>query len=211
METTNHEIKQGECISSIAERNGLHWKTIWEHSDNKDLKEKRKNPNVLLPGDLLYVPEIQLKTESVPTDNRQKFVRKGVPSKLKLRLMKQDKPRANMRYVLNIDGNLYDGKTDGDGNIFLDIPPGSRDGKLILYAGKKKETYKINIGHLNPGDNISGIQQRLANLGISCKITNINDVQTGEAIARFQEWVNLPITSNVDEDTRKELIKRHGS
>ena len=41
-----HKVKQGECLSSIAERYGLFPETIANDSDNSELKNERKDLNV---------------------------------------------------------------------------------------------------------------------------------------------------------------------
>ncbi|MGC9973362.1 MAG: LysM domain-containing protein [Bryobacteraceae bacterium] len=46
-----HVVKQGDCMSSIADQYGFFWETLWNHERNAQLKERRKNPNVLMAGD----------------------------------------------------------------------------------------------------------------------------------------------------------------
>jgi LysM repeat protein len=46
--TTRYTVKQGDHLSSIAHEYGFpDYQTIWNHADNAQLKQKRKNPNVL--------------------------------------------------------------------------------------------------------------------------------------------------------------------
>ncbi|MFH1075402.1 MAG: hypothetical protein V1753_00935 [Pseudomonadota bacterium] len=49
-------VKQGDCIESIAFKHGLFWETVWNHPNNQQLKQERKNPNILLAGDKVFVP-----------------------------------------------------------------------------------------------------------------------------------------------------------
>ena len=44
-----HKVEPGECLSSIAEKYGFHqWKTVYDASENADLRTRRPNPNVLI-------------------------------------------------------------------------------------------------------------------------------------------------------------------
>ena len=56
-----HMVVAGDCILSIAEENGFQWKTIWNHAANSKLKADRGDPNVLFPGDVVFVPDKRLK------------------------------------------------------------------------------------------------------------------------------------------------------
>ena len=43
-----HEVKQGDCMASIADEYGFFWKTIWHLAENSELRRKRTDPYVLL-------------------------------------------------------------------------------------------------------------------------------------------------------------------
>ena len=90
-----YRVGANECLSSIAERFGFFWKTLWFHPQNGDLRSLRKDPNVLMEGDRLFIPKKQEKLESRATDATHSFSRLGVPAKLRLRLMKDNEPRKN--------------------------------------------------------------------------------------------------------------------
>jgi hypothetical protein len=47
----SYTVRQGDHLSKIAKAFGFSdYHTIWDHPNNGDLKQKRQNPNVLLPA-----------------------------------------------------------------------------------------------------------------------------------------------------------------
>ena len=72
-------VKQSDCISSIAFKYGFFPDTIWNDSKNSKLKQDRKDPNVLLPGDEVYIRDKEEKEESCASEERHSFRKKGVP------------------------------------------------------------------------------------------------------------------------------------
>src|SRR5438552_1759525 len=98
----NYQVQQGDCISSIASEHGFFPDTIWNHPNNVRLKEKRLNPNALMPGDVVFVPDLRLKEVRGATNQVHKFRVKNTPAKLHLQFMFQGKPRANVPYTLTI-------------------------------------------------------------------------------------------------------------
>ncbi len=204
-----YTVSPGDTIPSIAHDNGFLTSTIWDHPQNAALKAKRKDPNILFPGDEVFIPEKELKQETRGTNSKNTFKLKGEPNKLKLRLMKLGKPRANEAYTLDIDGKLISGSTDSNGLIEQVIPRNARGGTLTLQGGKEK--YPVKIGHLDPIDELIGVQQRLNNLGFNC------GAESGEmnedfraALRKFQERYKLAVTGEADGATKGELQKQHG-
>ena len=80
------------------------------------LKAKRKDPNLLFPGDEVFVPDLDLKQESRPVDARHKFKLKGEQVKFKLQLLMMGEPRNNEPYTLVVDGDDYRGRHRGRAN-----------------------------------------------------------------------------------------------
>lgn len=57
MSGSYHEVQSGESLSSIAQkyRAGT-WKTLYEHPRNAGFRAERQDPNLIYPGDRVYVP-----------------------------------------------------------------------------------------------------------------------------------------------------------
>lgn len=201
-------VSPGDSVPSIAQDSGHFSDTIWNHPANAELKAKRKNPNILFPGDEITVPAIRLKDFSCATDARHSFKRRGIPAKLKIQLFLLGEPRANEDYTLILDDKIIRGKTDADGNIEAFIPPNCKGGVLKLNGGK--EEYPVRIGHLNPIDTVSGIKQRLNNLGYNCGDETEEETDAVlEAVLQFQKDNSLPETGEFDDATRAKLESLH--
>ena len=126
-------------------------------------------------------------------------------------LDEEDEPRADIEYVIDIDGDIYSSKTDADGWIRRPIPPNAKIGKLILREDGEEEEYDLNLGHLNPIDQDIGVQQRLNNLGFDCgQETGKPGSQTQEALKQFQKKYNLEKTGVPDDATRSKLEEVYG-
>ncbi|HEY3838363.1 MAG TPA: LysM domain-containing protein, partial [Bryobacteraceae bacterium] len=170
-----YTVKEGDYLSSIADQYGFSSHlTIWNDPHNADLKAKRKNPNILFPGDIVYIPDHANKIESRPTDQRHKFVTNAESLMLRLILERSyDSPLTSTPCELVVGTNQFKLTTDGDGLIEQKIPRSTPDALLIV-----KDTVKIKgadvpvnfqvpvkVGALDPVEEQSGQRTRLANLG----------------------------------------------
>ena len=79
----DYVAKAGDCLTSIAFEHGFDWKTLWNHPNNAKLRDARKDPNVLLAGDVVHIPERNPKQLTLATGQRHKIV---VPRATTLRL-----------------------------------------------------------------------------------------------------------------------------
>jgi hypothetical protein len=198
-------VDAGECISSISDEHGFFWSTIWNHADNAELKELRIDPNALLEGDVVVIPDKTLKTESCATEQKHKFKKKGTPAKIKIRLMLDDEPRANEPYRLQIDGTWFEGTLDGDGFLEQVIPPGSIRGVLRVGSGERIDEYELALGTLDPIDTDTGVAGRLRGLGF-----HFEGDDATPAVRAFQKKEQLEETGEVDDQTRQKLKEKFG-
>jgi hypothetical protein len=221
----DYTVQDGDCISSIAYSRGFFWKTVWNDPSNARLKSKRKNPNVLLAGDVVHIPDLTIKQESGATETKHQFKLKAVPEKLHIKLLDYNhKPRPNVKYKILIEGKWKNGTTDSNGMITESIPPDATTGKLVYPApplvdgtgkplpGRPKDLVMIlQLGNLNPISEVSGLKARLANLGFyKGPIDEKLDGATKRAINAFQTKQGLPVTGAADDATRQKLQDLHG-
>ena len=202
-----HKSIEGDCIASIAMKYGFFPDTVWQDSANSELRGRRKNPNILSPGDVVVIPDKRVKTVAKPSDEHHKFRRRGVPEKLVIQLLSNDKPRASEEYRLEIDGQLIHGCTDEEGILEHWVPPGAKEGRLLV--GATDEEYILAIGSLPPLTEEAGIQRRLANLGF-LEADKPDDTEYKQAIEAFQSHYGLKVTGDVDQDTRDKILEEHG-
>lgn len=203
-------IRQGDCLTSIAMARGFDPQTLWDHPGNAALKELRKSPRALLPGDQLEVPAIEEREEGVATGSVGRFKLTVGPVKLRIRLTKHAEPRADEPYELIFDEETITGTTDGDGWVDQPIPAAATKGKLSLMDGE--EIYELRLGHLDPHDSPSGVQQRLRALGFYFGAVD-EDVgpQTQAALRRFQTKQSLDVTGEADDATMNALRDAYGT
>lgn len=211
-----HIVKQGECLSSIADAYGLKsWRVIYDDPHNADFKAKRPNPNLIYPGDELYIPGISPKDESVATDQRHIFTATFPPTYLNLRIQDQDDQAfANARYSLAVGPVNLEGTTDDDGWIHSLIPPWAELGNLKVWPVDGDEDtviqWQMKLGHLNPIETVSGIKGRLNNLGYECgEINDDEDDDYTAAVMQFQGDNGLVVDGIVGPITRGALLKQH--
>ena len=205
-----HVIEKGDCLSSVAYRHGYLPATIWQHPDNAKLRELRGDPNVLLAGDALVIPDRDPLEAACDTGKRHRFVRKAVPARFRLQLMNVDRPRAGVAYRLTIDDAApLEGTTPADGVIDVPIPPDARRGRLHLV--EDGADYELRFGELDPPGEGRGVRQRLTNLGYlrGDDAESASAQQLAEALRMFQRRAGLPGTGEIDDATRQALVGAH--
>lgn len=209
-----YTVKQGDCISSIANQNGFFWQTLWGDPHNAKLKRLRNNnPNALQPGDAVFIPNKRRKEESCSPTMRHTFRLLGVPVRFNVKLLDQEgNPRAGVAYTLQVDSKKTQGTTPASGAISEIIAANAKLATLTLTPrDMPEEVYKFNLGYMNPPDDTGGVQGRLKNLGYYQGAINSNlDENTVAAIKKFQVDAGLPESGQVDAATQSALQGQHG-
>jgi len=204
-----HTVKQGEHISSIAEQyRFFDYHTIWDDPQNAALKQKRKNPSVLFPGDQLFIPDKQYKkvARNTGTTHRFKIKDQTVMLRLVLRDLNSE-PMANVNCKLEIENKVYQLTTNAKGMIEQLIPKSAQNARLAF----RQFVVPVKIGHLDPIEEISGWRARLNNLGYNAG--NSNDPQERHivsAIEEFQIDYGLKVDGQCGPATQAKLKEIHG-
>ena len=207
-----HTVMQGDCFSSIAKEYGFLEQTLWNHPANAALKQKRRNPNVLLPGDMVIIPDRESGTEQASTEQKHIYKTKGEKTELQLQLLIEDEPLANAKYCLTVGSITIESSTDGDGWVREKISAAAKSARLLVSPGTEdEEEYELLLGHLDPAEEDSGVVGRLNNLGFFFDLDNTEDEGMKLALQGFQKKHGLQETGKPDAATVERLKAEHGS
>lgn len=206
-----YTIRQGDHAAAVAARFGFRsFQTIWQDGLNADLRATRTNTNVLLPGDVLVIPDKELRVEARPTGARHEFV--AVSSRLRLRVRLLDlvgEPLRNQPCTLTVAGTDAPLTTDGEGVLTQEIQPSTSS--AMLQVGEAQ--YPLRIGDLDPVDTASGATARLANLGYLPDFADaeLDPQELVAAVEEFQLDHGLTLDGLLAGATLAKLEEVHGS
>lgn len=206
-----HQVAQGECLASIAaDYRFSDWRTIYNRPENAELRRKRQNPNLVYPGDLIYIPHLSLGKVECATGRLHRFVLRKQLTLLRIAIEDvEGNPLSGKKYRLEVEGETYEGSTAGEGLLEKEIPATAKSGALTVWLDDDEYddyTWELAIGALDPIEEISGVQARLNNLGYSCgSVDGIAGPRTKAAVKEFQTRMSLPATAIIDDALRKKL------
>ncbi len=201
-----YTVQEGDHLSGIAQQYGFDdYTVVWNHPQNASLRSLRDDPHVLAPGDQVFIPELKEAPVGRKTGDEYTFDLSVSPLKVRLQLLDLlGKPVAGAAMTaadrpLTTDGNGLVGftvsKTTQD--VDLDAPPGDA---------------ALDVADLDPPDDTStGCKARLFNLGFLWDPTvDDDDDEMVVALQDFQAHVGLPVTGQLDDATKTQLVQVHG-
>jgi len=212
-----HTVEQGECLASIAKKYGFpDYQKIYNHPENSDFKKSHPNPNVVFPGDSIFIPDMEVKDYSRPTEKKHSFKLHRQPTVVRIVVAdEKGKPYSGNKYKLTIGYKTYEGTTGSDGLIEREVDADEQLGELTVWWKGDSQiltcNWTLQIGHLDPVEEITGIQGRLNNLGFDCgEVDGIIGPQTEAAVRAFQEENSLKVDGIPGPKTQAKLKEVHG-
>lgn len=210
----HHLVRQGECLSRIARDFGFSdYRIIYDHSENAEFKRRRPNPNLIFPGDRIYIPEREAKEVELSTDAVHHLEIEIPKRRLQVRVLDMlGEPLRDTPYTLDLGADRLEDRTDADGVLEAMIPLSTEDAMLSIDG----MSWALRVGHLNPvddvDDDVSGLQARLRNLGYDPgPLDGRLGKRTRAAIRAFQAARGLEVDGACSTALIKAVKQAHGS
>jgi hypothetical protein len=216
---TTYTVTLGDCLSSLSKASGfVDIGVIYNDGSNADLKTNRANPNVLVVGDSVSVPDRTPKQFDATTGVASKFTVATLKTNLILVLTDETGAAiAGKKFSLAVDGDddgKLEGTTGSDGTIQMKIAADAAAAELTLFLveGDGIDGYlvKLDLGQLEHESVVTGAQARLMNLGFDCGgVSGTVDDPTKDAIKGFQTANGMTASGALDDDTNNKLRQLH--
>ena len=171
---TIHTVVQGENIDVIAFKYGFHPATLWEHDENQKLRDKRKDPNLLMADDEVFIPDRELREKTVHTGKRHTFYRNRAYSVSRIQCREFDVLQAEVPFhVIPSPVSLQPDKVISDQGVLSRLSPEvsfmiadlkyTEDGRVILleFGDGRSSGFKVLDHTITPGITWSNFWQLL--------------------------------------------------
>jgi len=157
-------IRQGDYLAKLAYKFSFDAEAVWNDPKNAELQKLRPNPNILLAGDILYIPDpapVQAGTKSLTSGTTNSFA-SNCPT-VPVTICFLDASLASHPYTVNELPQLTGLTTGTDGTASFEVPVTMQAVTLVFTSGGT--TFNCQTGNLDPINTLSGICQRLQHLG----------------------------------------------
>jgi hypothetical protein len=179
----------GDHLASIAYKFGFDADTVWNDPSNAALRELRPDPNILFAGDVLQIPNQDKPPAqtSLQPGSSNSFV--APAATMTITLTFSDPALASQAYTIQELPNVT-GATDGNGLMSFTAPVTLSVATITFTT--PGTSYPCRIGNLDPIGTLSGIFQRLQNLGFIAADTvfdgdNLDVIRMGLCLFQYQQ------------------------
>jgi hypothetical protein len=160
-------IRQGDFLLKVAHKFGFDADTIWNDAKNDALRQVRPNPNILLPGDVLYIPDQANRTPALKplvTGTTNTFTSHTPTLSLTCKFIGAEAATyASKAFTVQELADLVGLQTDDQGVATFPIPVTlTRATITFIETG---ECVELGIAAMDPINSLEGIFKRLQNLG----------------------------------------------
>ena len=216
---TTHTIAQGETLTRIAQRYKLSsWKTLYDHPDNAAFRKLRPNPNIIFPGDTITVPDVVAKKMSASAGKSHVFCLKKEVEIFKIKISNSaGKAWDGKRVVVTLGANTIDTLITPEGMLEIPLTQGDEsEAKIDIYMddpnGAPSHTFNVELAHLDPVEELSGVQARCNLLGHDCGVADgIMGSKTRAGVKSFQSQYGLQVDGEPGPLTKAKLKEVYGS
>jgi N-acetylmuramoyl-L-alanine amidase len=192
-EASRYKVEQGDRLPTIARKKGFaRWQTIWDFDGNVDLKDLRGNAHILFPDDEVSIPSKLARVAEV-SGGKAEYVVQSAVEVLRVRfagVWSSENEPVTFKATPDTVDDPIEGKLLDDCIMTIDLPSNTRRVRVQLFRLAEKEpiaSYNLDVGNLDPTEEISGIQGRLRNLGYyDGVITGKMDEKTQNALIQFR-------------------------
>jgi hypothetical protein len=177
-----HTVVQGECLISIAQKFGIaNWRTIYDAPENEAFKKLRKTPNMICPGDVVYIPTLTGTKQPANLNKKTTYVLKKAKGYLSICLVdSKNNPLPDIPYDVSFYKSerdkkgeplleIKDKKSDADGYVEHQLPKGAKFAVLTYSPYPTRPSLKQNmglkVGELDDPSTQLGMRSRLNHFG----------------------------------------------
>ena len=212
-------VKPGDYLAKLAHIYDFEVMEVWNHPLNAELRAKRGSPDILYPGDVLYIPMEQEPRPGVPVKARttNTYVTRLPTIPLTVAFRHGDAILASE--PCQIHGLAPKGakppqeRTDAKGILRLQITPATS--YLEVVFPRRGLRFPLYVGTMDPIEERSGVAKRLANLAYLSPQAAYGRACPPELLDRalrlFQRDHGLEPTGEAEKATRRALVQAHGS
>lgn len=202
-----HHVRRGEDLHTLSVMYGVPPQQLWEHPLNAELRELRADPFILCPGDCLRIPLCDPEANPVRPGEVNSYRGALSDTAVEIQLVTGGVPLANHQCAVWGLGEPRYQSTNSEGYLRFDDP----DVRTIIVQPRGHDPLALEIGDLDPGQTIRGVQSRLQGLGYyQDEVTGVIGLTTFAAIAAFCADYGLPETSIPDERFCDKLVEVYG-
>ncbi len=209
-------IRQGDYLLKLSHVLGFDADEVWNHGKNAELKQSRKDPSLLKPGDVLFIPDKPKPRLKLNLKEQNSFVARVPSVDVAVVISEEGAPVKGAKYVVEGLGAETEQTTDEQGRVVIRAPVHARE--VTVRFVERGNKLKIALGGLDPVETPSGLRMRLTNLGYyGGKLAGADpyvahdDQALIAAVKAFQAANDLPATGEIDDGTRDAIVKAHGA